>query len=264
MVAVVTGGASGIGEATARVLAGRGAYVVVADLDEDRAATVAADLGGLGIRLDVADPLAAEELALRLDRELAPVSVLVTSAGITQPPLPPERMTLELWDAIMDVDVRGTWLCAAAFGSRMAARGAGSIVTIASVTAMRSTPLHAYGPGKAALVQLTANLAAEWGASGVRVNCVAPGYTLTPAMEAVIASGERDPALMSAAAAMGRLVPAIDVALAVAFLAGDDAASITGVTLPVDAGWLVTPSWSTYGGIPSARTSSAAPLGASS
>ena len=126
-------------------------------------------------------------------------------------------------------------------------------MTIASVTGMRSTPLHAYGPGKAAVIQLTQNLAAEWGSSGVRVNCVAPGYTLTPAMQALIDAGERDLALMAAASVLGRMVSAEDVARAVAFLAGDDAASITGVVLPVDAGWLVAPTWQTYGGLPGAR-----------
>ena len=255
-VALVTGGASGIGEATARLFSARGATVVVADIDELRAASVAAEIGGISAHINVAEPDGAENLALRLDDLVGPVTVLVTSAGITQPPTPPEALDVELWDRIMDVDVRGTWLCAAAFGTRMASRGAGSIVTVASVTAMRSTPLHAYGPGKAALITLTANLAAEWGASGVRVNCVAPGYTMTPAMAALIDSGARDPALMESASALGRLVPAEDVALAIAFLSGREAASITGVVLPVDAGWLVTPPWSTYGGIPGARPTS--------
>jgi len=252
-VAVVTGGASGIGEATARVLSARGWTIVIADLDADRAEAVARELGGHVLILDVADPAAIEAAAQWVEHEVGAVTVLVTSAGMTHPLIPPESFTVETWDRIIDVDVRGTWLCAAAFGARMARRGRGSIVTIASVTGLRSTPLHAYGPGKAAVIQLTQNLAAEWGSSGVRVNCVAPGYTLTPAMQAVIDAGERDPALMEEGSVLGRLVPPDDVARAVAFLAGDDAASITGVVLPVDAGWLVAPSWQTYGGLPGAR-----------
>jgi NAD(P)-dependent dehydrogenase (short-subunit alcohol dehydrogenase family) len=139
------------------------------------------------------------------------------------------------------------------FGRRMATAGRGAIVNIASVTSFRSVPLHAYAPAKAAVVSITECLAAEWGRSGVRVNAVAPGYTLTPALQAAIDAGERDVAVLAQNAALGRMVAPEEVAKACRFLVSDDAAAITGVTLPVDAGWLVATSWVSYGGLRGAR-----------
>ncbi len=118
---------------------------------------------------------------------------------------------------------------------------------------MRSVPLHSYGPAKAAVIAMTECLAAEWGRSQVRVNAVAPGYTRTPALQAAIESGRRDPTALERNSALGRMVEPSEIADAVAFLASDEAKAITGVTLPVDAGWLVATPWHTYGGLRPAR-----------
>jgi NAD(P)-dependent dehydrogenase (short-subunit alcohol dehydrogenase family) len=130
----------------------------------------------------------------------------------------------------------------------MARQGSGSIVTIASVCAWRSVPLHAYGPAKAAVVNLSQSLSAEWGRSGVRVNSISPGYTVTPALENAIRNG-RDVTVLKDNAALGRLVEADEVGKAAAFLLSDDASAITGIDLPVDAGWLAGSSWLPYGGV---------------
>ena len=253
-VCVVTGGASGIGEACAREFAARGARVVVADIDAARAEAVAGSLSGtLAARLDVTRAEEVEALADRVDRDFGPAAVLVTSAGVLQRPLPPEELPMEVWDRVVAVDQRGVYLCCAAFGARMARRGTGAIVNIASVTGLRSAPLHAYAPAKAAVIGLTQTLAAEWGRSGVRVNAVAPGYVLTPALAAAVAAGERDPAVLTENSALGRFVGADEIAKACAFLASDEASAITGITLPVDAGWLVAGSWHSYGGLRPAR-----------
>lgn len=252
-VAVVTGGASGIGEAVARLAAARGATVVVADLDQARAADVAAELGGHAVTLDVGSAPDVDGAAERIEREIGAVDILVTSAGITQRPLPPEEYDLTDWDEVLRVDLRGTWLCAVAFGARMAVRGSGSIVTIASIAGMRSMPLHAYTPAKAGVIAMTADLATEWGRSGVRVNSVSPGYTLTPLVRSLVERGERDPSTLAAESALGRMVEPDEVAKAVCFLASDESSAITGVNLPVDAGWLVAPTWRTYNGIPDKR-----------
>ncbi len=255
-VAVVTGGGSGIGEACARLLAERGAGVVVTDLDATAAAAVADDIGGSGAEVDVDDADALDALASRVEDELGPTEIVVTCAGIFQPPHPPEELTQDLWDRVLAVDLRGTYLTCVAFGTRMAHQGRGSIVTVASVAGMRAVPLHSYGPAKAAVISLTAGLAAEWGRSGVRVNAVSPGYTTTPGLLAAIDDGRRDRQVLEEHAALGRLVAPEEVARAVAFLASDEAAAITGVNLPVDAGWLTTGLWPTYGGIrpPRARS----------
>jgi len=248
-VAVITGGASGIGEACARLFAARGAKVAIADLNLERANTVAKEIGGLGFEVDVVDAAALEHLAEQVERELGPTEIVVTSAGIAQRPLPPEEFRQDVWDKVLEVDLKGTYLTCLAFGARMAKRGRGSLVTIASITGLRSTPLHAYAPAKAAVINLTAGLAAEWGRSGVRVNAISPGYTLTPLLRNAIERGLRDPELLSGNTALGRMVEPEEIAKAAAFLVSDEAQAITGINLPVDAGWLTAGSWHTYGGI---------------
>ncbi len=255
-VAVVTGGASGIGAACVRRLAERGAGVAVVDIDETLARRVADETGGqhhAAFALDVRDADAVEALASRIEDTLGPVDVLVTSAGVIQMPQPPEELSLDDWDNVVAVDQRGVYLSCLAFGRRMAARGQGAIVNIASIAGMRSMPLHSYAPAKAAVISMTECLAAEWGRSGVRVNAVAPGYTRTPALQAAIDAGRRDPAALEQTSALGRMVEPDEIADAVAFLASEQARAITGVTLPVDAGWLVATPWHSYGGLRPAR-----------
>lgn len=248
-VAVVTGGASGIGAACCAELARRGYRVAVADLDEAAARRVAARLGATAFALDVADEASAERVAGSVERDLGPAEALVNSAGVIQAPLPPEALPMPDWDRVVRVDQRGTYVASVAFGKRMAMRGRGAIVNIASIAGMRSMPLHSYAPAKAAVIAMTECLAAEWGRSGVRVNAVSPGYTRTPALQDAIDKGERDTSALVENAALGRLVDPEEIAKAVAFLVSDDAAAITGINLPVDAGWLVAGSWSTYGGL---------------
>lgn len=248
-VAVVTGGASGIGAACCAELARRGYRVAVADLDDAGAQQVAARLGGAAYAMDVADEASVERAADRVERDLGATDALVNSAGVIQVPLPPEELLMADWDRIVRVDQRGTYVASLAFGRRMARRGRGAIVNIASITGMRSVPLHSYAPAKAAVLAMTECLAAEWGRSGVRVNAVSPGYTRTPALQNAIDRGERDTGALEANAALGRLVEPEEIARAVAFLVSEDAAAITGVNLPVDAGWLVAGSWHTYGGV---------------
>jgi NAD(P)-dependent dehydrogenase (short-subunit alcohol dehydrogenase family) len=247
-VAVVTGGGSGIGAACCRELAARGARFAVIDRDE-RGGEVAAKLGGRAWVADVADEAALEACAAAIETELGSVEILVNSAGVIQVPLPPEQLAMASWDEVVRVDQRGTYLACVVFGKRMRTRGRGSIVNIASIAGMRSMPLHAYAPAKAAVIAMTQCLAAEWGPSQVRVNAVSPGYTRTPALQTAIDRGERDVSALEANAALGRLVEPAEIARAVAFLASPEAGAITGVNLPVDCGWLVAPSWHTYGGL---------------
>ena len=249
-IVVVTGGASGIGRACAEVLAEEGADVVVADLDAAKAADVAQALGGRAYAIDVSRAADIETLAQRVEREVGAVDLLINAAGIIQgAAVRPEELPIETYDRVFGVNLRGTYAACVAFGRRMAARQRGAIVNIASISGMRSTPLHAYGPMKAAVIRLTENLAAEWGRSGVRVNCLSPGPVLTPALQDAIDKGQRDRARMEASAASGRLVMPREVALAAAFLLSDDASAITGVNLPVDHGWLVANSWASFGGV---------------
>ena len=248
-VSVVTGGASGIGAACARELASAGDLVVVADRDMAKAQVVAAEFGGRAYAIDVGDERGVEACAAAIERECGPVDVLVNSAGIIQVPLRPHDLPMTKWDDVIRIDQRGTYVASLAFARGMIARRRGSIVNIASIAGMRSMPLHAYAPAKAAVIAITECLAAEWGPSGVRVNAVSPGYTLTPALKDAIDRGERDVSALTANAALRRLVDPAEIARVVAFLASDAASAMTGANVPVDCGWLAGTSWSTYGGL---------------
>ena len=248
-ISVVTGGASGIGAACVRELAGRGDVVVVVDRDPAKAREVAMEVGGKAYTADVGDENNVEACADAVERECGPVDVLVNSAGIIQVPVRPHDLPMQAWDDVVRVDQRGTYVACVAFARRMIARKRGSIVNIASIAGMRSMPLHAYAPAKAAVIAITECLAAEWGPSGVRVNAVSPGYTLTPALKNAIDRGERDVSSLTANAALRRLVDPAEIARVVAFLASDAASAMTGANVPVDCGWLAGTSWSTYGGL---------------
>ena len=189
----------------------------------------------------------------QLKPELGPIRILIASAGIAQQARPPEGMKQSTWDKIVSVDLRGAWLTCTAFGQRMATSGGGSIVNIASVAGCIGTPLHAYGPAKAGVIAMTANLAVEWGRSGVRVNAVSPSHTLTPFVKDAIESGRRDLAELTDNTALGRIITPEEVAAAAVFLASQEASAITGVNLPVDAGWLTVGGWHSYGGVRPAR-----------
>lgn len=248
-VAVVTGGASGIGAACCRVLAARGARVAVLDRDGDRARDVASEVGGRAWVADVGDEGSLENAAAEIESDFGPVEVLVNSAGIIQQPQRPTDLSMEAYDQVVKIDQRGTYLASVVFARRMLPRGRGSIINIASIAGMRALPLHAYSPAKAAVISMTGCLAAEWGPNGIRVNAVSPGYTRTPALQNAIDRRERDVSLLERNAALGRLVEPDEIARVVAFLASPEASAVTGANIPVDCGWLAAAPWGTYGGL---------------
>lgn len=247
--AVITGGGSGIGRACAQIFAELGAFVIVADRNMPGARETARLVGGVALEIDVSDEDSVRSAASAIRDHYGPVDVLVNCAGVLQRTLPPGDLTMREWDFVSRIDLRGTYLCCAAFGAEMAKCGRGSMVNIASVAGMRSGPLHAYAPAKAGVISLTESLAGEWGPVGVRVNCVSPGFTETPALDKSFTTHTLQSQVLCDATALGRLVGSSDVANAVAFLASDRAACITGVNLPVDAGYLVAGSWAAYGGL---------------
>jgi NAD(P)-dependent dehydrogenase (short-subunit alcohol dehydrogenase family) len=250
-ITLVTGGASGIGAACVKHLIHIGHAVVVMDL-----AASASNCDPLAkgfVACDVTDEAALKDSLAHIEDAYGPVSCLVNSAGILQHRLTPDQLTMREWEQVLNVDFRGTYLCCSIFGHAMVQRKHGAIVNLASIAGMRSNPLHSYAPAKAAVISMTAGLAAEWGRTGVRVNAVSPGYTRTEALQAAIDRGDRDPKDLMSQAAMGRLVEPHEVAVAVAFLLSPEATAITGINLPVDAGWLAGSTWQTYGGVPPAQ-----------
>lgn len=248
-IVVITGGASGIGASCAELLVNEGYQVVLADVQIDLAQSVATRIGGKAYAFDATDERSIRDLARRVESEVGPVYGLVNSAGITQKPLPPEQFDMAQWDRVQRIDFRGTYVSALAFAEGMRVRKRGAIVNISSVAGSRSMPLHSYAPAKAAVISMTQCLAAEWGPSGIRVNAVAPGYTLTPMLQEAIDRGEREVSGALQNTPLGQLVLPSQVADAVSFLLSQRASAITGVNLPVDGGWLVGCSWDMYGGL---------------
>ena len=249
-VVVVTGGASGIGEATARRFAAGGWTVEIADRNEARGAAIAGELGASYRNLDVADDAAVAAYAADVLARRAHVDAVVNSAGVLQNAVRVTDMEMAEFDRIQQINVRGTLLVNRAFGAAMVARGQGAIVNMGSLTTFRPSGQPAYAIGKASIRMMTEILAAEFGPQGVRVNAVAPGYVLTPAMQARIDSGQRDPKAIVEKAALKRFVQPADVGEAIFFLCSDAASVITGVTLPVDAGWLAYSAYTAYAAVP--------------
>jgi NAD(P)-dependent dehydrogenase (short-subunit alcohol dehydrogenase family) len=247
---IVTGGCRGIGAATATLLAEQGRRVLIVDIAPE-------PLEGTDVILWPASFDVASEgtvIAGIADIEAAhgPVTGLVNAAGVFGKMHRIERVRMEQWDREINIDLRGTFLVARSVGVRMAKRRHGAIVNVASIAGMTSGPIHAYTAAKAGVIQITQTLAAEWGRAGVRVNAVSPGFTRTATLEAGISSGALNEELLSRPTAMNRLVEPIEVAQAIAWLLSPASSGVTGINLPVDAGFIAGASWSAYGGLPNA------------
>lgn len=254
--AVVTGGASGIGEATVMRFARAGWNLVIGDINASRSESVAeaARLAGAAstcvLPLDLADEVSVAAFAGNTYERHATVDAVVNSGGILQNGIRFVEMPIEEFDNVWKINVRGTLLINQAFGRCMMEAGSGSIINMCSLTTYRPSPQPAYAPAKVALKSMTEIMAADFGPAGVRVNAVAPGYTLTPAMQARIDAGVRDPQAILDKSAIKRLVQPADVAEAIFFLCSEAASAITGVVLPVDCGWLAYSSYTSYASQP--------------
>jgi len=250
-VAVITGGSSGIGEATARRLAADGCAVAILDVNPAGGEAVAKSLLGRFYKCDVADAKAVDAAAGQIESDLGSADILVTSAGLIPNSEAIMDMDMAAHDRMWQVNYNGTIHACRAFGRQMIARKRGAIVTLGSINSRLPLPLPAYNPGKAAIERLTQLLAVELGRHGIRVNSVGPTYVMTPPLRAKVESGQRDLGKIMGAHALNRLPEPADIADAIAYLCSDQAKAITGVLLPVDAGWLAAVSYRTYaGGVP--------------
>jgi 2-hydroxycyclohexanecarboxyl-CoA dehydrogenase len=235
-VAFVTGGASGIGAATARRLAADGMHVWVADLDEVGAKEVAVEIGGDAVQLDVCDATAVREAVAAA----GPIDVLVNNAGA-------DRMAFFLetdeadWDMVLAVNLKGVIACTHAVLPGMQERRRGSIINIASEAGRTGVVGGAvYSAAKAGVMGFTKSIAREAARFDVRCNAIAPGPIETPLLNGAAAdfgrTGAKLKQMMIDATAMGRLGQPEEVAASVAFLASDESAYITGHTLAVSGG----------------------------
>jgi NAD(P)-dependent dehydrogenase (short-subunit alcohol dehydrogenase family) len=244
-VAIVTGGAYGIGRAIVREFASRGEVAVIADVHIERGRALETELRGEGasaffVRTDVRDESAIRNMVQGAMDEWGRIDVLCNNAGVEQY-LRPEEYSAQDWANLMDVNLRAAFLCSKYAYPHLRA-GQGSIVNIASVQAVANEPnISIYAGTKAGLLGLTRGMALDWAPDGVRVNAISPGAIQTGMMEEFLAeqaSPEETLASMRARIQLGRLGQPEDIAKVAWFLASPDAAYITGANIVVDGGVL--------------------------
>ncbi len=240
-IAVVTGGARGIGKAVAELFVADGAAVVFCDLDPALGADVERQLGARAkfVAADVSVEADVASVVATCVESYGPPSILISNAGINAN-FDATTMTTDDWDRFMGVDLKAAWLCAKHVLPHLRDAGRGAIVNVASMHAFVTLEgFFPYAAAKSGLIGLTRSLALDYGPQGIRVNAVAPGFIRTRLVQDSIdrnadpAAAERN---MVAGIALRRIGEASEVAAAIRFLASDDASYITGTTIHIDGG----------------------------
>jgi len=243
-VVLVTGGGRGIGQAIVSAFAKEGASVAVNAAHMETAEQSAAEARKLGrgqiiaIEANVADEQQVNTMIDRVAQELGSLDILVNNAGISQPVIPLIEQSTADWDHVMGINLRGTYLCSKSAARYMTAKKSGKIVNIASIAGLTGQVMRtAYAPSKAAVINLTMVLAVELAKYNINVNAVLPGYILTDMVKSLIQMGKVNEKAVLQRTPLERMSTEEDVAHAALFLASEEAKNITGVNLPVDAGW---------------------------
>ena len=237
-VALVTGAAQGIGKAIALLLARNGADIVVSDINLEKAEETAKEIGAMGpkavaVKVDVANLSDVDQMVTGILEKLAKIDILVNNAGITRDKLI-LRMTEEDWDAVLGVNLKGTFNCTKAVVRHMAKQRSGKIVNIASVVGEMGNAGQAnYSASKAGVIGLTKTIAREYAQRGINVNAIAPGYIETPMTEALPEKAKEE---LRKLIPMERLGKPEDVAEAVLFLVSEESSYMTGQVLNVNGG----------------------------
>lgn len=237
--AMIIGASGGIGGELARALRHAGAHVLLAGRDESKLLAVAEAMGArsdIAYGVDARQPQELERLAERAERDHGPVGILINCQGTIA--IKPAVQTTEAeYDAILDTNLKSVFFACAAFGRRMSERGSGVIINITSLSAHTGwSQGAAYSASKWGVAGLTQTFAAEWGAQGVRVNAIAPGFFLTDLNRERMPQPRKDEAARRSA--MGRMGELSELAGAAVYLASPAAAFVNGATVRVDGGYL--------------------------
>lgn len=241
-VAIVTGGAAGIGKATAIEFAQNGAKVVVADL-ADAGATISAiqAIGGeaIYVKTDVSKDAEVKALVDTAVATYGSVDFGFNNAGIELGGIPLEEVTVEEFDKVVGINLRGAFLCIKYEAIQMLKQGKGAIVNTASAAGLVGVPsLSAYTASKHGIVGLTKTAAQDFGKRGVRINTVCPGAIRTPMLDATMKNSPAAKAEIEASQILGRIGEPEEIAHAVIWLCSDTASFVNGISMPVDGGWV--------------------------
>jgi NAD(P)-dependent dehydrogenase (short-subunit alcohol dehydrogenase family) len=238
-VAVVTGGASGIGLASARRLASEGAHVVIGDVGDAAGEAAAAEVGGVYVRADVTDPDQVAALFHRAVDEFGGLDIAFNNAGIS-PPDDDSILTtgLDAWRRVQEVNLTSVYLCCKAAIPHMQARGRGSIINTASFVARMgaATSQISYTASKGGVLAMSRELGVQFAREGIRVNALSPGPVNTPLLQELFAKDPERAARRLVHIPVGRFAEPHEIAAAVAFLASDDSSFITAAEFLVDGG----------------------------
>ena len=236
-VAVVTGAGGGLGGAIVRRLAGMGATVVATDL---KAPAIPDGVSGaISVACDVTDERSVETLAATVKDRFGRCDILVNNAGIMAPVVPLEELSTEVWDRVMNVNLKGSFLCAKHLARMMLAQGKGAIVNLASIGARVPNDIGAYGPSKAGVLGLTHQMCVQWGPRGIRANSVSPGMMRTPMSEHFYQNEKLHKGRIKTIPT-GRIGVPDDIANAVAFMVSDAASYMNGQDIIIDGGFMRT------------------------
>ena len=241
----ISGGATGIGEAAVLLFAQQGAIVTIFDRDienGEKCLQKVLDGGGRGIFIS-GNLIYPEEIEKAIDQSLKTyggIDILINNAGV-ESPYSVHEMPIEEWDRVMAVNLRGMYLMAKAVIPIMKKSGGGAIVNTASISGLLGWPISAaYCASKGGVIQLTKQMAVDYAQDNIRVNCIAPGTTLTPLIERIFqqeSEPEKAKQQISQMHPLGRFAQPEEIAQAILFLASEDASFITGAALPDDGGY---------------------------